>query len=77
MAKTAKIGSMNEQPPIGMNPDGSLRILEPGEPIPPIKIIAPDGTVSYSDDPEDDDISDLDDEDDDTGEDVVIEDDED
>lgn len=36
---------MAEQPAPGMKADGTLTVLEPGEPIPQAKIILPDGSV--------------------------------
>lgn len=33
----------NNQPPPGMRPDGTLIVIEPGEPIPQPKILMPDG----------------------------------
>lgn len=39
----AKGNSINDQPPIGMQPDGELRTIEPGAPIPKPVILGPDG----------------------------------
>jgi len=35
--------AINDQPPIGMRPDGELVTIEPGQPIPQPKILTPEG----------------------------------